>query len=54
VRGDYFWGAGEEAAHKAGLMKSRGHAWLLLPRGFALPESVLWRADMPAAATKKE
>lgn len=54
VRGDYFWGAGSDAAHKAGLMKSRGHAWLLLPRGIALPENVLWRADMPIAETKKE
>lgn len=52
VRGDYFWGAGDEAAHKAGLMKSRGFAWLLLPRGLALPESVLWRADMPPADAK--
>jgi 3D (Asp-Asp-Asp) domain-containing protein len=32
VRGDFFWGAGDEAAHKAGLMKSAGHAWLLLPK----------------------
>jgi membrane-bound lytic murein transglycosylase A len=51
VRGDYFWGAGEEAAHKAGLMKSRGYAWLLLPRGVTLPETVLWRPDMPPAKT---
>lgn len=47
VRGDYFWGAGEDAAHKAGLMKSRGHAWLLLPRAVALPEDVIWRDNMP-------
>lgn len=33
VRGDFFWGSGEEAAHKAGLMKSKGHAWVLLPKG---------------------
>jgi membrane-bound lytic murein transglycosylase A len=32
VRGDFFWGAGEEAAHKAGLMKSKGFAWVLLPK----------------------
>lgn len=32
VRGDFFWGAGDEAAHKAGLMKSKGHAWVLLPK----------------------
>jgi membrane-bound lytic murein transglycosylase A len=24
VRGDYFWGTGEEAANNAGLMKSAG------------------------------
>jgi membrane-bound lytic murein transglycosylase A len=53
VRGDYFWGAGETAAHKAGLMKSRGHAWLLLPRGVALPDDVKWRADMPRAAANE-
>lgn len=49
VRGDFFWGAGDEAAHKAGLMKSRGHAWLLLPRGLTLPDDVRWKADMPDA-----
>lgn len=49
VRGDFFWGAGDEAAHKAGLMKSRGYAWILLPRGLALPDDIRWRADMPAA-----
>jgi membrane-bound lytic murein transglycosylase A len=35
VRGDFFWGSGDEAAHKAGLMKSKGHAWVLLPKGAA-------------------
>jgi len=50
VRGDFFWGAGDDAAHQAGLMKSRGYAWLLLPRGVALPEAVRWRADMPPPA----
>ena len=43
VRGDFFWGAGEDAAHKAGLMKSRGHAWILLPRSVTLPPEVIWR-----------
>jgi membrane-bound lytic murein transglycosylase A len=43
VRGDFFWGAGAEAAHKAGLMKSRGHAWILLPRRVTLPPEVIWR-----------
>lgn len=31
VRGDYFWGAGDDAARKAGLMKSRGYYYALLP-----------------------
>lgn len=37
VRGDFFWGAGEEAARKAGLMKSKGRAWLLLPKAVEVP-----------------
>jgi membrane-bound lytic murein transglycosylase A len=52
VRGDFFWGAGDEAAHKAGLMKSKGRAWILLPKAqteelndAASPES----APAPAA-----
>ena len=53
VRGDFFWGAGDDAAHKAGLMKSRGHAWLLLPRGLVLPDAVRWKADMPDAQAKE-
>ncbi len=32
VRGDVFWGEGEEAAYTAGYMKSRGQYWILLPR----------------------
>ena len=32
VRGDYFWGSGEQAFQQAGRMKSSGHLWLLLPR----------------------
>ena len=35
VRGDVFWGAGEEAAERAGRMRSRGRAWILLPRALA-------------------
>lgn len=38
VRGDFFWGNGDEAEHKAGLMKSRGHAWLLLPKSVTVPK----------------
>ena len=37
VRGDYFWGAGEEAFAKAGRMKSAGRFYLFLPRTIALP-----------------
>jgi membrane-bound lytic murein transglycosylase A len=33
IRGDVFWGYGDEAAYNAGLMKSRGHLWVLLPHG---------------------
>ncbi len=31
VRGDVFWGAGEEAAERAGKMRARGRFWVLLP-----------------------
>ncbi|KTD65224.1 murein transglycosylase A [Legionella spiritensis] len=32
VRGDVFWGAGQNATNIAGKMKNDGHYWLLLPR----------------------
>ncbi len=32
VRGDVFWGPGDEAAERAGRMKHPGRAWLLAPR----------------------
>lgn len=32
IRGDVFWGYGENAAHNAGLMQSRGNMWVLLPK----------------------
>lgn len=35
VRGDLFWGAGPDAAERAGSMKQRGGYWLLLPRTVA-------------------
>ncbi|MFM8678123.1 MAG: murein transglycosylase A [Alphaproteobacteria bacterium] len=35
VRGDVFWGTGEEAAERAGRMRSRGRAWVLVPRDLA-------------------
>jgi membrane-bound lytic murein transglycosylase A len=35
VRGDVFWGAGDEAAEIAGRMRHEGRMWLLLPRELA-------------------
>ncbi len=35
VRGDIFWGHGEEATQRAGRMKHRGRLWLLLPTSVA-------------------
>jgi membrane-bound lytic murein transglycosylase A len=32
VRGDFFWGYGATAAHHAGVMRSRGILWALLPK----------------------
>lgn len=32
VRGDMFWGSGAQAEQVAGIMKSRGNAWMLLPK----------------------
>ena len=32
VRGDVYWGAGEEAASIAGAMKSSGKYWVFLPK----------------------
>jgi membrane-bound lytic murein transglycosylase A len=35
VRGDFFWGYGEEALHYAGRMKQTGRYYLLLPKAVA-------------------
>jgi len=35
VRGDFFWGYGEEALHYAGRMKQEGRYYLLLPKAVA-------------------
>jgi len=46
VRGDFFWGYGEQAAHKAGIMKSHGESWLLLPKKLIIPDNKIkeiWR-----------
>lgn len=32
IRGDLFWGHGDDAAAKAGAMKQQGRYYLLLPR----------------------
>ena len=37
VRADYFWGAGDAAGKQAGAMKQQGKIWVLLPKGFVLP-----------------
>ena len=39
VRADFFWGAGEAAAHEAGLMRARGRLWLLWPTNAPPPGS---------------
>lgn len=53
VRGDFFWGSGEEAAHKAGLMKSKGHAWVLLPNTVGVATSGGTGLQQPATQLKK-
>ena len=32
------WGAGDEAAHNAGIMKSGGRFYILLPKSVEIPE----------------
>ena len=32
VRGDYFWGYGAQAEAMAGVMKSKGRYWFLMPK----------------------
>jgi len=41
VRGDFFWGAGEEASHNAGIMKSSGKFWLLVPKSVEIRKDKL-------------
>jgi len=38
VRGDFFWGAGDAATHNAGVMKSPGQSYILLPKAVKVPE----------------
>lgn len=42
VRGDYFWGFGEQAAAQAGRMRQSGRMWILLPIGVT-PEILIGR-----------
>jgi membrane-bound lytic murein transglycosylase A len=37
VRGDFFWGFGDEAGRQAGRMKQDGRLFLLWPKGAPLP-----------------
>ena len=38
VRADFFWGFGADAGNLAGKMRQRARMWVLLPRGFPLPQ----------------
>ncbi len=37
VRADFYWGTGDYAGKMAGSMKQSGKMWVLLPKGFKLP-----------------
>jgi membrane-bound lytic murein transglycosylase A len=39
VRGDVFWGHGDEAADLAGKMRHRGRLWVLLPKALSSPKA---------------
>ena len=38
VRADFFWGFGEDAGREAGRMKQPLRMWVLLPKGYRLPQ----------------
>ena len=38
VRGDLFWGAGDDAYDRAGRMRQHGRYWMLVPRGIETPQ----------------
>jgi membrane-bound lytic murein transglycosylase A len=38
VRGDFFWGFGDEAAREAGRMKQRLRMWVLLPNRYRIQD----------------
>ena len=39
VRADFFWGFGKDAGKHAGSMKQSGKMWVLLPKGYPLPQN---------------
>jgi len=49
VRGDVFWGGGDDAAATAGGMRQEGRLWLLVPRSAELPPA-LTRLEEPSTA----
>ncbi len=43
VRGDFFWGAGADAENFAGVMKSKGMSYILLPNTVEVPEDRMYK-----------
>ncbi|HUI99395.1 MAG TPA: MltA domain-containing protein [Usitatibacter sp.] len=41
VRADFFWGFGDSAGALAGKMRQDGRMWVLLPKGYSLPEALV-------------
>ena len=39
VRADFFWGTGDKAAREAGRMQQSLRLWVLLPKGYAMPDT---------------
>lgn len=50
IRGDFFWGFGDQAGERAGRMKQRGQMWILWPKETPVPEGILLQnpAQSPA------
>ncbi len=47
VRGDVFWGHGEDAAKTAGSMRQPGRLWILLPKTVELPPALTTLEEPP-------
>lgn len=54
VRADYFWGFGDEAGKKAGMMKQQGRMWVMLPKEMPLPTELPMPLAARAKAVKKQ